>query len=152
MHARQLLQQLAVGLSYCHRLGLAHCSLHPRDLLLHRAPPASVGASGRRGGDAIPTPGSHGGAAGSNSLAAGGAAGATADNWAGLTLKLHSFGAALGAATGGACGGDDDDIASAWLCTAQDPSFSAPEVRFAEVFLPTPPSRDSQEYGHVDQP
>ncbi len=100
--ARRLFQQLATGLAYCRTQGLAHCSLHPRDLLMHGA--AADGAARLSAGDA-----------------------------SGLALKLHSFSAALSAATGGACQGADGGVEAAWLCTEQDPSFSAPEVSIKQV-------------------
>ena len=41
-----------------------------------------------------------------------------------LALRLHDFSAALAAAAGGAYSAG----VAEWLCTEQDPSYSAPEV------------------------
>lgn len=93
--------------------GLARASVHPRDLTLHR-PNSSADGSGA---DA---------SASADSDAAEGYS---------LALKLHDFGAALAAATGGAYSSSDGDGVAGWLCTEQDPSYSAPEARKEEPLL-----------------
>jgi hypothetical protein len=45
-----------------------------------------------------------------------------------VALQQHNFRAAMAAAAAGGDGGED---LAAWLCTEQDPSYSAPEVHFA---------------------
>lgn len=42
-----------------------------------------------------------------------------------VALKQHDYSAAMSAAAAGGDGGAEYD---AWLCTEQDPSYSAPEV------------------------
>jgi hypothetical protein len=49
-----------------------------------------------------------------------------------LALKQHDYSAAMAAAVAGGDGGADF---AAWLCTEQDPSYSAPEVLFLELNL-----------------
>jgi hypothetical protein len=99
--------------------GLARASVHPRDLTLH----AADGASGAGSAIALPE-----------------AAAPQLGEGCSLALKLHDFSAALAAATGGAYSAGGGAAITNWLCTEQDPSYSAPEVRAATIWLSNGPA------------
>lgn len=105
--------------------------MHPRDLSLHLAD-ARNGMSAAAAAVPAVVPA----ASTAASAAVGPAATPTSDVADGysLALKLHDFSAALAAATGGAYStagsGGGGSGADQWLCTEQDPSYSAPEVGF----------------------